>query len=49
MVERLILSQDVVGSRPTPSAIYVEVAQLVERLIEDQRVTGSNPVFGTKL
>jgi hypothetical protein len=27
--------------------IYAEVAQLVEQLIRNQQVTGSNPVFGS--
>ena len=48
MVERLLCKQEANGSIPLFSTRYAFVAQLVEHLIEDQGVGGSNPSEGTK-
>lgn len=50
LAERLIVNQDVVGSRPAPAANLIEthaaVAHSEERLIVSQEATGSKPVGG---
>jgi hypothetical protein len=37
--------QKVGGSSPPPSTLYAVVAQLVEHLVANEKVTGSNPVY----
>jgi hypothetical protein len=48
-VEYFVDIEEVSGSIPLSSTKYADVAQLVEQRIENPCVTGSNPVFGTKL
>ena len=38
-----------VGSSPTSSTIFAEVAQLVEHDLAKVRVAGSNPVFRSRM
>ena len=51
MVEQDAHNVQVTGSNPVPRTkiLNAHVAQLVERLICNQDVVGSNPILGSKL
>jgi len=48
-VEYFVDIEEVSGSTPLSSTKHADVAQMVEQRIENPCVTGSIPVFGTKL